>query len=355
MRVSLYKNLYDTEGVSAPLITVLNSIKEGRWKKTIEAHRAGEINAKMNGTLPAFTVGGVFHPKRTAENLYKHSGLMSFDLDDVSDKHSILNKLKKDKLYEYIYSIFISTGGRGLCLLVKYAEPKSPHEHKEYYTAFYEVLNASVGDWCKLDYLPDISRLRFVTYDPELLLRDDSTVWDQKVEVDEVFAVPKQLSTDTFYEDDTNKLIEFSLSKYVESVGDFGANGKPRHDWILGLGRYLCRAGVDEYSATSYCLSNFNNPDRDNSVWIKEVERCIKSSYARYSAEMGSYAPTKSFDYEAINSSSNIEDVLFQLLLYIKDKEKYVEYMEKNKKDSKFAKRELQFVKGLYYKIKKYI
>jgi hypothetical protein len=355
MRVSLYKNLYDTEGVSAPLITVLNSIKEGRWQKTIEAHRAGEINAKMNGTLPAFTVGGVFHPKRTAENLYKHSGLMSFDLDDVSDKHSILNKLKKDKLYEYIYSIFISTGGRGLCLLVKYPEIVTPHEHKEYYTAFYERLNASVGKSCKLDYLPDISRLRFVTYDPDLYLEEDSLLWDQKVEVDEVFSAPKQLSTDTFYEDDTNKLIEFSLSKYVESVGDFGANGKPRHDWILGLGRYLCRAGVDEYSATSYCLSNFNNPDRDNSVWIKEVERCIKSSYARYSAEMGSYAPTKSFDYEAINSSSNIEDVLFQLLLYIKDKEKYVEYMEKNKKDSKFAKRELQFVQGLYYKIKKYI
>lgn len=355
-KVSLYKNLYDKKGVSAPLSSILEAIRDGKWKDVITAHRNGEVNAKMNGTLPAFTVGGVFHPTRSADNMYKHSGVMSFDLDDVPEAiDDFVDFVLGSSVSEYIYAIFKSTGGKGLCVLVKCAEPKSPHEHKEYYTAFFEELRVAVGDYCKLDYLPDISRLRFVSYDPHLFKNGYALTWDKKVEVDEVVSEATQISMgERFLEDDENKLITYALEKYIDAKGVYGAKGT-RHDWILGFARYLCRAGVSESSAISYCLSTFDNSDRDATVWAKEIARCVKSSYARYAAEQGSYAPAKTFDYEAINSASNIEDVLHQLLLYMKDKESYVEYCEKNKKNNQFAKRELQFVKGLYLKLSKYI
>jgi hypothetical protein len=357
MKVSIYKNLFDTkEGVEVDLETILKAIKSGRWKEIVNKHRAGEINAKNSKDLPAFTVGGVFHPKRIAENLVSPSAVMSFDLDNVTDEANVLYILNLPDISDYIYSIFKSLGGSGYCVLVKYKWIDA-ESYKGAYKAFYDTLiDLGIDQYCKLDWLPDLNRVRFVSYDPNMLIDPDSKIWK---EVDYEFlkenkVEPKSISLgSSILEDDENALIKFAVEKYELASGNFGMNGKPRHDWILGLSRYLCRAGVTENSAINYCLFNYNNPDRSESVWQREVQRCVKSSYQRYSAESGSYAPTKKFDYQAINSESNMDGVLFQLLLFLQEKESYLKYLESEKKSNSFVEKEVQFIKTIYQKIKK--
>jgi hypothetical protein len=352
MKVSMYKNLYDTVGAVVPLDKVLLGIREGRWGDVVSRHRAGAINAKMNGELPAFTVGGVFFPKRRMDNMTEPSGLMSFDLDGVTSFDRLNGVLMDSGLYDYVYSDFQSLGGKGLCLLVRY-DATDISSYQNYYAGFFFELEKAVGGLAKVDWLPDLNRLRFVSHDPSIQINTDSKVWTTRAETaHKAVQEPRSIgSRDSLLESDEQKLIQFALEKYTDAAGLFGSGGITRHDWILGFGRYLCRAGVSQSEAEAYCVSNFVNIDRSTSVWHKEIERCIRSSYERYGAEMGSYAPTKRFDYNDINQESTIDGFFYQLLLYTKSKENLVSYLRKIGKETKYAQQEVLFLTTLYKKL----
>jgi hypothetical protein len=348
-RVTLYKNLYDTVGVPVLLDNIMRGINDGRWEKGVLAHREGKIDGKK--ILPCFAVGGVFSPTRSNDNCVESSCCMSIDLDDVDFDNLYLTA----DILRYVKYKFRSLSGNGLCLLVKIPPTTNLVTYRRRYTAFYDgLVRAGIDEHCKIDKLSDLSRLRFVS-NSEVTTNIYAKTYEDLADIEEETPIIKGCPTSRLeFEErllnDTDA-VNVTVNKYEEVAGTFGGGGITRHDWVLGLGRWLCRAGVSEDSAIYFINNNYINNDRPSGVWSREVARAVKSSYRRYGAEFGTYKPTKYFDYGDIGNTTNIEEVLTQFIYYIGEKENLKIWLEENKKDTSKLSKEIEFLKVFYKKI----
>jgi hypothetical protein len=170
MTVSLFPNIKSiTGGTEADILTILGHIKAGKWKDQVQAIRQLETaNEKrsLKKLLPYFTVSGTFE-KRAENGLSKHSGLVCLDIDHDISKRS---EIEADC---YTFACFTSTGGDGLAVIVRI--PTSDHNGsfralQRYYADQFGV---------KVDSLPDVSRARFVSYDPDLFINQEAETFDE--------------------------------------------------------------------------------------------------------------------------------------------------------------------------------
>jgi predicted P-loop ATPase len=172
MEISLFKNVFNNEdGGKISLEGFITGVKFGTWKKEIEAVR-NETNKKvrqeLKKTIPYVTPSGLFS-RRNKDGLIKHSGFICIDIDEIDDVKSISQRLKAD---EYTYAIFASVSGNGVAVLFK-IDPKK-HEEAfigiEFYLA--NKYHLQVDKACK-----DITRARFVSYDPDAYVNEKAEVF----------------------------------------------------------------------------------------------------------------------------------------------------------------------------------
>jgi hypothetical protein len=342
-KVSYYKNIFDVVGVEVDLSKILFAIKNGKYHDQVNKHRLGEVDGKK--TLPYFTVGGVFSPTRANDNCTSSSGLISVDLDYVVDVNLVKNMLL-EVFGDYIYSIFTSLGGKGLCVLIKTPLTYDNMTFKKRYYAIFEAFQF-LNNYCKLDELSDLARPRFISDDSDLYLNEKAQIFDKMVEIEHTESVVKEpLPAVDGYLSEEDELAEVVI-RYTDSAGAFGSRGT-RHDWVLGLARWMCRGGISEDRAISFIKDNYVNNDREGAIWQREVSRCVKSSYRTFSAENGTYRTPKKFDYSNIHQASNIEDAKYNLLMFIEEKKKLANYLESEKKVTKFVVQEIEFLTKLY-------
>lgn len=144
----------------------LNGVKYGNWQKPIEIIRTEQDKAKrdiLKKQLPAVTISGVF-AERKEDLLVEHSGFIQIDIDYFTNKADLINDI-------YTYSIFKSSSGGGLCVIVKI----NPDKHKESFRWLESYYFASYG--IKIDSAPqNPASLRFVSYDPEITINEKSKV-----------------------------------------------------------------------------------------------------------------------------------------------------------------------------------
>lgn len=177
-KIDLYKDAYSTTG--AEKITVdqfLENIQNGFWQDQVLPIRAAvqknlpkkQID-KLKTSIPGTTASGTFKVRNSSpDNLEKHSGFLAIDIDHVNTEIlRIKEELSQDSLF---YALFISCSGRGLCGLVKI----NPKAHLESFNFMSEHMfikyGLNIDEKCK-----DVSRLRFVSYDPDLYLNPDSQI-----------------------------------------------------------------------------------------------------------------------------------------------------------------------------------
>ena len=352
INVSLYKNLSDKVGVVAPISKIYEAIKVGKWQEQIELHRSGKIDGKdpFKGTIPCFTVGGVFIGGKSNDNCQTPSGLVSMDFDNVDPSADIVDVLEDVGLDIYVHSYFTSLSGDGLCVIFKIPTTNSNKEYQRRYRSLYNLIEPHVRDFCKLDSLPNLSRLRFVSSDPDIYTNEGCRTWEgiEEAEVKETKVLVQK--NDSKLVTDDSELFDIALFNYEQACGVFGGGSKTRHDWVLGLGRYLCRGGVSEEYGISRVIDSYPNPDRA-AVWNSEVRRAIKSAYRRYASEQGTYTPVEKFDYGDIEKAINFEEVLLQVIRYIEEKKGLVEYLKKEGKKTEYVEKEIKFLNNLYRRI----
>ena len=114
---------------------------------------------KMKSRLPAITPAGIFTIRR-ADSLREPSGYMSIDLDNLEGKTTETKELLMD--FPGLCYCGLSVRGNGLFLIIKIASPEKYVEHLEAVFNDLKELGLSPDPACK-----DISRLRFVSYDPD--------------------------------------------------------------------------------------------------------------------------------------------------------------------------------------------
>jgi len=172
METTLFSKITQSRnGQFIALDDILTKIKAGTWQDValkIMSEPDKEKRNELKKQVPYFTPSGKFE-QRKANGIIAHSGVIGIDIDEVESVDAVIQILKNDP---HTYSVFKSISGRGVCVLVKI----EPDKHKEAFEAlskhYFELLRHPVDPSCK-----DVSRARFVSYDPDLYINNSSKVW----------------------------------------------------------------------------------------------------------------------------------------------------------------------------------
>ena len=122
-----------------------------------------EAYREFKKRLPAVTFGGTFNGRRAADAVLTTTGLIIPDLDHLADVDKVFDSLCQD---ERILFAFRSPGGDGIKCGLRAKDIGNDADHKRFFAAveryFSEVYAIKIDPACK-----DISRLTFVSHDPE--------------------------------------------------------------------------------------------------------------------------------------------------------------------------------------------
>lgn len=179
MLVSFYPDSVTTAGQQLALPEVLAGIRDGRWRAEVEAARAVSGNkaayAAAKRKLPGFTTSGTFSTREDGK-LLAHSGLLCLDID-AKDANTGLDLVAVRQAVEansYTYAVAASTGGVGFFVLV----PIPADDHKGSFRAlaayYQQAYGVAVDRSCS-----NVSRLRFVSYDPALHLNEAAVTFEE--------------------------------------------------------------------------------------------------------------------------------------------------------------------------------
>lgn len=216
--ISRFANIKDiTNPKDVELQMFLDYIKEGFWQDLILPLRTIKDKKQLQDAklkLPYVTISGRFS-KRVNDGLIKHSTILAIDLDE-KDNPGILDK--RDHLYndKYIHSAFVTSSGRGLCLLLKIDPAKHLEAFmgaEEYFFREYDII---VDTGCK-----DVSRPRYVSYDPDLYQAERP----EKFTLYPKEKPPKKVDNIVFAKSDFESLIKSISDKGINLVDSY-------HDWM---------------------------------------------------------------------------------------------------------------------------
>jgi hypothetical protein len=235
-KITIYNNVTDRTGQGVIEIQdFLIGIGSGKWRSEVERYRRGEIEKK---TLPCVTVSGVFEPTRAAENLKSHSGYIAFDFDKQD-----ASRLAEDP---YTHCLFVSCSGSGHCCIVKIDSKQFKDSWSQLCDYYRDKHNLFADPSCK-----DVSRLRFVSYDPKAYMNDKSLVfYALKKE-------PRQEFKKELYFHTANNF-EFVLEQIQNSGVDLTADYA---DWIkigMALKAEFGDAGLDYFKIVSQCHPGYD-------------------------------------------------------------------------------------------------
>jgi predicted P-loop ATPase len=172
--ITFYNSIYSNTSINTDLPSLLKAIKDGSWKEITEQYRANPDPEMKRNKFPAVTISGIFPDERKAAKLEKHSGFIAIDFDDVEDIDHARSELYAD---EYTYSGFLSVSGKGLCIIVKIDGSRHLDAFNGLEKYYYKKYGYQIDQSCK-----DVSRLRFVSYDPDLTLNTESKLFKDYAE-----------------------------------------------------------------------------------------------------------------------------------------------------------------------------
>ena len=241
---------------------VLQQIQKGYWKKQINDIRYHVKNGneneavKIKSNLPCMTISATFKERRKKDYVDSYTGLLHLDYDKLENAEEVKTNLIS---IPYTYSAFISPSGNGVKVLVKSDNAMSSHEVafnslREYYD---KIVNVESDSSVK-----DITRLCYMSYDPDLYLNKTSEIFKYK--------------TSTLDQIDLSWVWSYTSNKHEFVVGN-------RNNYVYSFACNANRYGVDISDTYNYAYSY-----SDASFPQNEIETTIKSAYENNVNENGS-------------------------------------------------------------------
>jgi hypothetical protein len=274
------------------IIVITKDIKEGKYKEQVEAIRkliaeGQETEAdKLKKQLLAFTPSGTFENGRKAELLSQYSEYVILDLDDLNPIQ--LEEAKKIvALAPYTFAVFISPSGNGLKIIVAVSTKAEHHkiafqQVSDYYA---QALQVEVDQSGK-----DVSRLCFMSYDPDCFRNINAEKFNVNIELHEPkisqkvkqpkSEEPKKeippISDDTDWLEVFGNCVDFTDRKLSYDKGN-------RNNYLHLLACNCNRAGIPKSIAEGHILQNF---DLDP----QEAIPTIQSAYDNNIADFAKFA-----------------------------------------------------------------
>jgi len=259
--LSLYDDITKkSSNKTTPIDIFLHDIKEGKWQdcvlkiRTIKDYEVRKVEKKK---IPYVTISGYFGKERKANELSKHTGLIGMDIDDISQElEGMRTLLSADP---YVYSIFTSVSGTGLCVIFKIDGEK----HKEafegiadYLIKNYQIIVDPSGK--------DVSRARFVSYDPDLYINSHAATFKKYL------SKPKKrkIVSTIFVKNEFDNVVNEMVKNNVSCVEDY-------RDWLsigFGLADQFGEGGREYFHSLSSCSQKY-----ERSMCDKQYTHCLRS------------------------------------------------------------------------------
>jgi polyhydroxyalkanoate synthesis regulator phasin len=258
MLISSYKNVHDKQDKDIEIDNFLEGVRTGRWEDiALEVRNAPskDIRDLIKKRAPLVTPSGSF-AERKVDGLRKHSGFIAIDIDNLDDPAATKKRIGADP---YLYACFISISGQGLCLIVKIDGTRHLDAFNGIAAYLYNEYQLIVDQSGK-----DVSRARFVSYDPFLLLNGKSATFKKYLAKKKEPKHPKVLVIKT----DFDAMIKQMDEKGLNLCEDYS-------DWIR-----ICYAIVSEFQeygreyfhTLSSTSSKYNSIDCD-----AQYDACLKN------------------------------------------------------------------------------
>jgi len=168
-QISVFRGILPDPVAAVNWQDVLENIRSDKYKSAIETTRQISDPAerrKFKTKLPSVTFCGYFAEKRQAALVTHATGFIIPDLDHLPEVEKTFELLTQD---ECIWFAFRSPSGDGIKCGIRAENISTDEDIKNLYSAvekyFSEVYGIKIDPACK-----DISRLTFVSYDPDLFI-----------------------------------------------------------------------------------------------------------------------------------------------------------------------------------------
>ena len=170
--VSIFSGIKRYPTGTTDWLTVMENVRSDRYKDRIESLRLllnDPVAYRESKTkLPSITFSGTFSPHREKENVETATGFLIPDLDHLPDVEEVFKLVSQDA---NIWFVFRSPSGKGLKCSLRSNGISTDADIKKFFAAadryFSEKYGLKLDPSCK-----DISRLTFVSYDPDLFINE---------------------------------------------------------------------------------------------------------------------------------------------------------------------------------------
>jgi hypothetical protein len=258
MLISHYKNIHDSQDTDIELASFLEGVQTGKWQDIVFDVRNAptkEIKDLKKKSAPLVTVSGSFSSRKD-DALRKHSNFIAIDIDNLDDAAETKKRISQDP---FIYAAFLSIGGNGLCLIVKIDGTRHLDAFNGIAAYLYNEYQLIVDQSGK-----NVSRARFVSYDPFMLLNMKSATFKKYLPKKKEQKHPKVMVIKT----DFDAMIKQMDEKGINLCEDYS-------EWIR-----ICYALVSEFQeqgreyfhTLSSHSSKYNSLDCD-----AQFDACLKN------------------------------------------------------------------------------
>ncbi len=200
---------------SIPLDLFFEGVRDGKWQDIVLPIRIIPDEKQRTAAkhkAPCVTISGKFRD-RNDTGLEQHSGYIAIDIDNVDDTDHLKSLLCADR---FVYAAFVSISGRGLCLIFKI----NPAKHRESFQGISEYLYENYRLICDPTAI-NVSRLRFVSYDPHIFIADHSDKFARYPKT----KPPKKIDKVVFAKDDFDNILEQIISRRLNLCENY-------HEWL---------------------------------------------------------------------------------------------------------------------------
>lgn len=250
-KISFYKKITQTTGgVEMDLTDMVTDIKIGTYKNSVEKVRAATTKKERTDLkrklLPYFTGSGTF-TTRSNEGLVEHNGRIIIDTVDFEDVNEVKSRVGCDPYVEYCIT---SCGGKGLAIVFKI----DPERHRQSFEAIREYLRSEYQ--IEVDDVKDISRPRFVTYDPDLIENPEARVFE--VRTAEIIARDPGNAPTVYDVERIKHIVDNNMSKAIDGQ---------KHYYLLRdanlMGGFIAGGMISEAEGRDWmqtCVRKYLNP-----------------------------------------------------------------------------------------------
>jgi hypothetical protein len=297
MKVSLFKTVIDQHDLSNPAIvdaiSVLRGIKNGRWKALVNDVRMQhnkEGRDKVKKKMPAVVFAGEFS-YRSIDSFNKGSGLVTIDFDGLSEQgiEDIEGRLKQ---LPFVFAIFRSPSNKGVKAIIR-ANFGTYEDFKSVFCA----IDDHLGQLESFDMQnSDISRACFVSYDPNLYLNEEATLFEGYVDNWEEYLKNRRLAS-------PEKTFDV-LIKWMDKNGYTYQKGE-RNNYLYVLASAMCRYGVLEDRTKGFFIGRFTD------ISSHERDAVIESAYKRNDFGITKMTETRPEDDAAFYKGIDTPDFSF--------------------------------------------